>query len=76
MDISATLKQLREERGWTQAATARAAGVPARSYQNWEEGIRQPRLDAIVRLAAGFGVTTDALLTATSGVTTTEGSMR
>jgi transcriptional regulator with XRE-family HTH domain len=36
--------------------------VPFRSYQNWETGSREPRLQALKDLAAAFGVTTDELL--------------
>jgi transcriptional regulator with XRE-family HTH domain len=56
------LKRLRESKGWTQAEAAKHAGVPFRSYQNWESGGREPRLDALVRLAAAFGVTPNKLL--------------
>ena len=56
------LKRFRESKGWTQAEAAEHAGVPFRSYQNWESGGREPRLDALVRLATAFGVTPNDLL--------------
>jgi hypothetical protein len=30
--------------------------------QNWEAGAREPRLDALVKLARAYGVSTDELL--------------
>lgn len=56
------LRKLRETKGWTQTEAAQAAGVSFRSYQNWEIGGREPRLDALKKLAEAFGVTTDQLL--------------
>jgi transcriptional regulator with XRE-family HTH domain len=56
------LRRLREGKGWTQTQAAEAAGVSFRSYQNWEIGGREPRLDALKQLAEAFGVTTDELL--------------
>jgi transcriptional regulator with XRE-family HTH domain len=62
MTFKDNLKRLREAKGWTQSIAATAAGVAFRSYQNWEGGIREPRLDALKRLADGFGVSADELL--------------
>lgn len=56
------LRKLRETKGWTQTEAAQAAGVSFRSYQNWEIGGREPRLDALKKLAEAFEVTTDELL--------------
>lgn len=56
------LRRYREAKGWTQSEAASRAGVPFRSYQNWEIGGREPRLDALVRLAVAFGVTPNDLL--------------
>lgn len=62
MGFKENLRRLREARGWTQGEAARQASVPFRSYQNWEIGGREPRLEALVRLAAAFGVSYDELL--------------
>ena len=62
MGFKENLKRLREARGWTQGELALRAAVPFRSYQNWEAGGREPRLEALVRLARVFGVTADELL--------------
>jgi transcriptional regulator with XRE-family HTH domain len=38
------LKRLRVERGWRQVDAAEEFRVPARSWINWELGLRMPRL--------------------------------
>jgi transcriptional regulator with XRE-family HTH domain len=60
--FSDNLKRLREQKGWTQTEAAEQAGVPFRTMQNWEAGSREPRLDALRKLAAAYGVTVDELL--------------
>ncbi|AWM40283.1 helix-turn-helix protein [Gemmata obscuriglobus] len=62
MGLKENLKRLRAAKGWTQAQTAEVAEVPFRSYQNWEAGTREPRIDALPRLAAALGATVDQLL--------------
>lgn len=55
------LKRLREAAGLTQAALAAAAGVSMRSYQQWEQGVRTPLFDAVVRIAQALDVSLDEL---------------
>jgi transcriptional regulator with XRE-family HTH domain len=55
------LKALRQGAGLTQVGLAKAAGVPVRSYQQWEQGKRTPLFDAAVRVADALGVTLDEL---------------
>lgn len=62
MGFKDNLKRLREKAGLTQAQAAAAAGVAFRSYQNWEAGVREPRLDALKALAEAFRVPADDLL--------------
>jgi transcriptional regulator with XRE-family HTH domain len=62
MSFKENLRKCREKKGWTQSQAAQAAGVSFRSYQNWEIGGREPRLDALKKLAEAFGVTADELL--------------
>jgi transcriptional regulator with XRE-family HTH domain len=61
--LASNLKRAREAAGLTQVVLAEKAGVPLRTYQNWEAGNRRPRLDTLVHIARVLGVTTDALLT-------------
>jgi transcriptional regulator with XRE-family HTH domain len=62
MGFKENLKQLRAKKGMTQSQVATAAGVPLHSYQNWESGLREPRIGALARLASALRVTTDELL--------------
>jgi transcriptional regulator with XRE-family HTH domain len=62
MSLKDKLKELRATKGWTQSDLAKSAKVPFRSVQNWEYGIREPRLAALKSLAKALGVTVDELL--------------
>jgi transcriptional regulator with XRE-family HTH domain len=62
MGFKENLRRLRESKKWSQAEAVRQAGVPFRSFVNWELGIREPRLPALARLAAAFKVSADRLL--------------
>jgi transcriptional regulator with XRE-family HTH domain len=61
MGFKENLVRLRDEKGWTQAATAAAAGIPLRTYQNWEGGVREPVMSNLISLAKAFGVSLDEL---------------
>jgi transcriptional regulator with XRE-family HTH domain len=62
MGFKENLRLLREQAGLTQTEMAKRAGVPFRSYQNWEAGSREPRIQALAALAAALGVTVDELI--------------
>jgi transcriptional regulator with XRE-family HTH domain len=59
--MSVRLKQLREAAGMTQAELAKAAGVPLRTYQTWEQGVRTPLIDAAAKVAEALDVSLDEL---------------
>jgi transcriptional regulator with XRE-family HTH domain len=50
------LKQLRLAKGQSQNDLAIAAGVPVTTLRQWEYGIREPSLGALLKLAKGLGV--------------------
>lgn len=56
------LRQLREERGVSQAAVSKALGVSRYSVYAYEKGKAAPTLDGLVILADYFDVTVDYLL--------------
>lgn len=62
MGFKENLRALREQSDLTQTEMANKAGVPFRSYQNWEAGSREPRIKALAALAAAFKTTVDELL--------------
>ncbi len=62
MGFKENLRRFRERAGLTQSEVASRAGVPFRSYQNWETGSREPRLQALPSLADALEVTVNDLL--------------
>ena len=64
-----TIRQLREERGWTQLDLAVRVGVTTATVYNWERGRFEPRASQFKALAQAFGVPMDSieLLSETKG---------
>ena len=60
--VGAALAAVRVQRGLTQAAMARIAGVSASAISQAERGQRGLAVGTLVRLAAGLGVTLDELV--------------
>lgn len=56
------LKELRNNKGLSQAAIAERFGITQQAYANYERGTRQPDYDTLKKLADYFNVTTDYLL--------------
>jgi len=61
--IGARLRDLREERGWTQRELDSRLGILQSKLSKYESGTHQPSLRTLVRMANLFGVSTDYLLT-------------
>lgn len=59
--FSQRLKELREEKGLTQAKLAEEIGVTPQNISYFEKG-REPSYDILIKLADFFGVTTDYLI--------------
>ena len=51
-----TIRQLREERGWSQELLARRLGVGQGTVSNWERGLKAPQPRTRLRLTELFGV--------------------
>lgn len=60
--LSEKLRSLREERAWSQAQAAQAAGIPFRTYVQFEYKTRFPRVEQLEKLAEGFGLDPSDLL--------------
>jgi uncharacterized protein (TIGR02996 family) len=56
------LRRCREVKSLSPDQAAAAIGVSLRQYTSWERGVGEPSLRALQKLAAAFGVSTDALL--------------
>ena len=60
--IGERIKELREERGFSQAELAKRLGVTRSSVNAWEMGISSPTTQYIVEMARLFYVSADFLL--------------
>lgn len=56
------LRSVRMKRKMTQQGLADLVGLALRSYQCYEQGVREPSLDMLVKLADALEVPTDYLL--------------
>lgn len=61
-DVGERLFWFRDAAGWTQAETARKAGISRTIVALTETGKTSPRLPTLRRLARAFGVTLEELL--------------
>lgn len=50
------MKQIRQEKGFTQQDIANAIGVSQNAIYNWETGKREPPIDTIEKIANALGV--------------------
>jgi transcriptional regulator with XRE-family HTH domain len=60
MTFAARLRELREKAGLTQEALARAADMSIGNVRNYEQGIREPYMRGLFRLADALGVSSEA----------------
>jgi len=56
------LKLLRKEKGVSQKVVAKALGITLSAYSNYEQGIREPSNDILIKLCKYFNVSSDYLL--------------
>ena len=62
MGFASNLRAIRQALGLTQREAAERAGVPLKTYQNWEGSQREPNINSLKRLAKAFQVTIDHLV--------------
>lgn len=62
MNVSETLRKLRESHHLQLTDVADAIGMSRQGYNNYETGSRKPSLDTLVKLAKFYNVSTDYLL--------------
>ena len=56
MGISENIKLLREQYGLSQKELRQIAGVSDKAVSTWEQGIKEPRMGAIQKIADHFGI--------------------
>lgn len=57
-----TIRELREEKGKSQAQLAIRMGVSPKTIHNWERGYKNFSIEHLIALSDYFGVTTDKIL--------------
>ena len=62
MNISNIIKELRIEKGISQAELAKQIKVSQKAIDYWERGVNEPKASYIIALADFFDVTADFLL--------------
>lgn len=60
--LGSAMRTIRRERGYSQEAFAPRAGIERSNYGAIERGEFNVRLDTIVKIAGGFGITVGDLL--------------
>ena len=67
MAISENIKRFRTDRDWTQEQLAEKIGVTRSTVTQWKTGWSKPRMGAVEKLAAVFGVSASDMITDRSG---------
>src|SRR5262245_42019720 len=67
MAFGEELQRLREAAGLSQAELAGRAGLSLRSVQNWEQGHRKPKADALLALSGPLQVPVETLVALVAG---------
>ncbi len=62
-----TIRDLREERGWTQLQLANKLGVTPVTVYNWERGKYEPSASKLRAIAQAFGVSMDDIALVEAG---------
>ena len=62
MTFKENLLYLRTERSLTQEAVSDGSGISLRAYQNYERGLREPKMSALIALADFYDLTLDELV--------------
>ena len=56
------LKELRKQANMTQAQLSEKLGVTGQTVLNWENGVYEPKIEQLIKLADLFNVTIDYLV--------------
>ena len=62
MNFKENLLRLRTGKGLTQPNVAEGTGLSLRAYQNYERGLREPQLSALIALADFYEISLDELV--------------
>jgi transcriptional regulator with XRE-family HTH domain len=62
MDLKNNLKQLRNDRKLSQQRVSDMNGIPRSTYSGYENGVAEPNLCTIIKLAKFYKVSVDTLI--------------
>ena len=62
MEVSAKIRELRDQHGWSQEHVAEKLGVSRQAVTKWETGVGMPDIENIAALARLYGVSTDEII--------------
>ena len=62
VELGTKLRELRREQNWTQSQVAQRIGRTASVVSAYENGIRQPSYEALIKLARLYNASSDHLL--------------
>lgn len=62
MNLCENLLDLRIKAGLTQLQVAKGSGMSYRTYQNYEYGLREPKMTALIALADFYSISLDELV--------------
>ncbi|WP_350355714.1 helix-turn-helix domain-containing protein [Parabacteroides goldsteinii] len=62
MNFNEQLKNERKSHNFTQQYVANEIGVSLRAYQQYEQGLYEPNIEKLIKLADLFGITVDLLI--------------
>lgn len=61
------LKEARKATGLTQEQAAKRTGIALGTLRRWEQGVNEPDMESIIKLAALYGTSTDTILGSSFG---------
>lgn len=56
MDVGKKIRELRQDRGWTQKELAKRSSMSENAINQYERGKRQPKVEYLTKIAAALGV--------------------
>jgi transcriptional regulator with XRE-family HTH domain len=62
MSIGDKIKQLRQERGWSQAQLANQLKIHQKQISGYERNLHEPKTDVVAKIARLFNITMDYLV--------------
>lgn len=57
------IAQARLSKGWTQKQLAEAIGTPQQRINEWETGVRNPKMQSLMKIGESLGVDWTTLIT-------------